>query len=536
MRLTQAIPMPIRIRTLPAGFGLVGTAIGVVALHLCLSLRYPNTSWITPSGWIVMYVLVLIATARQVARSAPEARWRWCLVALNACLAIASFLCILYAELRVVANPMSEWLNELFRSYRGLALLLVVCMPEETEYRLNRLLDVLQAVLIGLIFFALFSPSLLSANGVAQGMPGDDVLNRYIYAQSTIVCLLATLAVFTARTEDSRLFHRVLAMYLWIGTPISIFTNHYLINLWQVPDASPLFTLSDLCLLAFVTVITLTRKAIPARQPSQPLIFLRLGAAVFLPLFALLASMLLAIAGHHPVLGILSGLLSLVLFGVRSANGQLQVLNGQWKLEAANAQLELLSQRDPLTGLYNRRWFAERLDREWRRLQRVSAPLSVLLLDVDFFKLYNDTQGHSAGDAALKTVSAALARTLRRGGDALVRYGGEEFIALLPETDAEGALVVAESMMHCLAELHIAHPASPFGLITISIGGVTAYSASQASHQEEIVAAADRALYRAKDRGRNGMNLVTFHSETASTMKSESRPRTPGANPADSAL
>jgi diguanylate cyclase (GGDEF)-like protein len=135
--------------------------------------------------------------------------------------------------------------------------------------------------------------------------------------------------------------------------------------------------------------------------------------------------------------------------------------------ERARAQEELvrLAGTDALTGLPNRRAFDERMDDEWRRGRRAGTPLSVLFIDVDYFKPYNDTYGHALGDDALATVAHSIATAVRRPGDVPARYGGEEFVVLLPDTPQEGALHIAEAIRQHVQACAIPHRASAFGKV-----------------------------------------------------------------------
>lgn len=172
-------------------------------------------------------------------------------------------------------------------------------------------------------------------------------------------------------------------------------------------------------------------------------------------------------------------------------------------LEAANLKLANLSYLDGLTGIANRRAFDECLAREWRRAGRESTPLSVIIVDIDCFKPYNDHFGHEAGDTALKQVARALAQSAERAGDKVARYGGEEFAAVLPDTDAAGAFVVAERMRGATLAMNIPHPHSlAEACLTISVGVSTA-TPTIGMQVDYLVDAADRALYQAKRAGRN---------------------------------
>jgi diguanylate cyclase (GGDEF)-like protein len=158
---------------------------------------------------------------------------------------------------------------------------------------------------------------------------------------------------------------------------------------------------------------------------------------------------------------------------------------------------------DGLTGVHNRRYFDERLITEWDRAARNAASLSVLMLDVDFFKRYNDHYGHQAGDDCLRQVARALDSGLKRPADLLARYGGEEFVCLLPDTDLPGAKQLAEQLGARVAGLQIEHANSTVaGFVTVSLG-VCCKPAGMQGSAAELLRQADGQLYLAKQRGRN---------------------------------
>ena len=173
------------------------------------------------------------------------------------------------------------------------------------------------------------------------------------------------------------------------------------------------------------------------------------------------------------------------------------------QLNRLNAELEALSQLDSLTQIYNRRTFTEQAEQQWLVATRQQQPVSALMIDVDHFKLFNDHYGHPAGDACLKKITQAIKSCLRRPLDLLGRYGGEEFIVLLPETDSVGAFRVAGSINKAVEALGLLHEVSPTSAVaTVSIGGATC--PRTAGHNlEELIKCADRALYKAKRSGRN---------------------------------
>jgi len=172
------------------------------------------------------------------------------------------------------------------------------------------------------------------------------------------------------------------------------------------------------------------------------------------------------------------------------------------KLAEAAAAMARLAATDQLTGVANRRRFNEELEREWRRTAREELPLSLLLLDVDFFKTYNDSYGHQGGDDVLKLVASTIENALRRPADLVARWGGEEFVVLLPVTDVAGAVEVAEIVRAAIETLHIPHRGSACGYLTVSVGVATGYP-SRNHAPGPLLAEADANLYEAKRQGRN---------------------------------
>ena len=170
-------------------------------------------------------------------------------------------------------------------------------------------------------------------------------------------------------------------------------------------------------------------------------------------------------------------------------------------------QLRDLSNRDGLTGVYNRRFLNETLDQEWKRMRREKQALSIIMADVDYFKLYNDTYGHQAGDECLKTVAMVLAECVSRPADFVARYGGEEFAAVLPTTDLEGASHVAEDFRSGIEALALLHEKSGIGNhVSVSVG-VSSIVPEERQTPQQLIELADQALYRAKEGGRNRVEL-----------------------------
>lgn len=186
------------------------------------------------------------------------------------------------------------------------------------------------------------------------------------------------------------------------------------------------------------------------------------------------------------------------------------------QLQEANERLQNLSFLDGLTGIANRRHFDQVLLQESKRAMRENTPLSLIMLDIDFFKSFNDTYGHLKGDDCLKMVASTLKQTLKRPGDFPARYGGEEFAVVLPNTDELGAAIVGEELQASIERANIPHINSLCAdRVTVSIGVVTRVS-GQSDTPEDLILAADRALYRSKHGGRNRVSVEHLGEEKMS--------------------
>ncbi|WP_197038429.1 GGDEF domain-containing protein [Billgrantia saliphila] len=173
-------------------------------------------------------------------------------------------------------------------------------------------------------------------------------------------------------------------------------------------------------------------------------------------------------------------------------------------------RLHQISTMDGLTGIANRRRFDDFLAQEWQRAHRCGHPLSVIFLDIDHFKEFNDHYGHVAGDDTLRAMAEALTRVVNRASDLVARYGGEEFVCVLPDTDLEGARQVADRIRRAIHDLNIPHAHSTqAGRVTASLGVASAFPADGRSNREALLAQADSQLYRAKHQGRD---QVASHS------------------------
>lgn len=186
-----------------------------------------------------------------------------------------------------------------------------------------------------------------------------------------------------------------------------------------------------------------------------------------------------------------------------------QMIIAERQLSTARNELEVIAQTDSLTLLANRRCFDTALLKEWGRASRNRSQIAIILLDIDWFKQLNDAYGHLQGDECLKHIAQLINFNVNRAGDLAARFGGEEFVILLPDTDLAGAISVAEKIRLSICEALIDHSASPSGIVTIS-AGVVAINVPEKDGHANALAEVDRLLYRAKSKGRNRVEGGAF--------------------------
>lgn len=251
-----------------------------------------------------------------------------------------------------------------------------------------------------------------------------------------------------------------------------------------------------------------------ASTSSSPYSFILFAVPILLPL-----SVVLLFDEDTEIRGI--GVLMILFFVIilrqllrihevlkESIINSLELEKSKEQTEMLARELYQLSTTDALTSVTNRRGFDEALESEWSRARRLKAPISLLMVDVDFFKTFNDTLGHIAGDECLQRVASALPGYVRRAGETIARYGGEEFAILLPNTTSGEAIEIAENIREGIMKLDVKHPASDVAdRITISIG-VHSVTPGQLEDSQQLIERADQALYQAKEAGRNRVHVA----------------------------
>lgn len=272
--------------------------------------------------------------------------------------------------------------------------------------------------------------------------------------------------------------------------------------LWAQALASVTFLFGDMQLLTFVL---LTQNGWLAgagvRNAASPSAILGQTLVTVLPT---VACTFFGTTGLVRLLSPVCFFYMLVLLRIARFYGDqmLSLMESEQRLAVANEQLIKLSSTDGLTGIANRRAFDERLAADWAFAVREAHDITVAIVDVDFFKRYNDNNGHLAGDDCLRAIAGRVAGTVWRASDLAARYGGEEFVVLLPGNGDQGAAEVAERLRRAVWDAHLPHESSPFGRVTISVG-VATMSPGLNDLPATLMTLADQALYNAKQAGRN---------------------------------
>lgn len=369
----------------------------------------------------------------------------------------------------------------------GVPVILVLAVPE-TEHWLVRLIDATLALGLGYLFFrhtfAFATMADASLENVGHLRSMFDIENLFI--------VLFGLIRFHASADSSqRRFFGSLAIYAVLYLATAAFINHLHSDVYYGywPDiviGLPFLILGGLALAGTKKGETASRASVSFEQA------VRVGGPLMLPAMLLIVSAVLVRSDPgHAIAGCATAILG---YGFRNIFVQVRSLN-------AHDRLERLTLVDALTGLANRRQFDASLRREWARAHRTDEGLALLMIDVDHFKLLNDSFGHPVGDRRLHDVAQALAACATRAPDIVARYGGEEFAAILPAVTPAQAILLAETMRSAVERLDLRSPA-PLGHVTVSIGiGHIDHVAD--GDVAALIAAADRALYEAKQGGRN---------------------------------
>jgi diguanylate cyclase (GGDEF)-like protein len=497
---------------------LIYMGLAVLCAHPIVVVFFPNQLLDPFYYFVTSFALFALGACIWRAWHCPRGlRVHWLLIA-------AAVISWLFANGIVIAStllnhppsPTTATLDDFFYFFYGIPLLLAISMPEKDKAsRAFFLLELLQAAAAGYLAYVVLFGSLPFTNIPAR--PISQVSLVIVFdVQNLLLAVLATARLVAAsRGSVERRYLAILTGYLWLyGISIAIFNHLVILSSFQANHpvlSNVLASVADLPFLALALAALLLPNPVWHAQGAEEKTSLALLVDNARPIFFGFSLVILSaiVARRHlaVALGFIIG--AFVVYGIRSALLQSRLQQTRIALEKANGRLGELAMQDGLTGVANRRSLNLRLETEWGRAQRSGKPLALIVMDIDHFKVLNDTYGHAIGDECLRHLVRALRSVLHRPGDMLARFGGDEFVALLPETDPPGAIHVAALMKEALGAHAWCGDGPPIPM-TISIG--CSCSEPHAGTVEALFEAADKALYQAKQQGRDRVEFMEMLS------------------------
>ena len=466
-------------------------ALGFLGAHLVLPRLVPGLA--KPVSLVFLALAPLLAAAACLMHRRGRG-WTALVVALG--LWSGGMVADLYEYLVPGTASGETSLSMLLFVLYGVPIIFTTASPASEHWPV-RVVDAVLALALGLLFFV----HTLSYATMAGSSPDGAANLRLMFdIENLFVAGFALMRFVTSRAPHDRDLFGVLSLFAAAYMVVAAYINH-------MQETADYGGMVDILIdLPFIVLLLLVWRRPGPRHDRAGLSASheRLAQAVS-PL--MLPATLLAVAAvllhAHPRWAVAGFATATLVYGLRNVLSHLRNL-------AERDRLSLLSQSDPLTALPNRRRFDDVLCREWARARRADTGLALLMIDIDHFKLLNDTMGHPRGDQYLCAVAAALAGCARRTSDLVARYGGEEFVAILPATSAEQAAELAEIMRLRVLDLALASPA-PIGRVSVSIG-VGHLARIGGEDPETLLGYADRALYVAKHDGRNRVRTLTLGS------------------------
>ncbi|CAN4279374.1 GGDEF domain-containing protein [Pseudoxanthomonas sp. LjRoot125] len=482
--------------------------LGIALLaHALLAVSYPQQVWVTPLGACLPLGVVLSYCLGQAKGASGVLRVRWGLLAVGTGLWMLGWGMSAYSQLTGADTSVVLPYLMVF-ALRAIPWLLAIVLTSNRKILAHtRRFDIAQSALLTLAVCLLYFPQI--AGGATFTIPLTGA-HQYTYHElvNVIIAAVAVAFVPVQPTMSERHFAIGLAAMLVSYAVSALVVNHLIIGGIAPPPGSPWFLLIDVAAAVFMVHQMVLAQGTPTSD-TLPVNGFRSIVVLLVPAVSPLAIILIsiALADYHAVLAGSIACAALGLYVARSVLTQHAFQRAKRELEAAHAHMRWLAEHDPLTGLPNRRQLTQALNAQWDEHVKAEAPVSVMFIDIDHFKLYNDTFGHAAGDECLARVAALLQQAVGTMPQALVaRYGGEEFVIVLPHTSLALAHRHAEHVREVVRHAGIAHMATASGRLSISIGIASAFPASEDPYPAGLLENADAALYAAKKRGRDQVN------------------------------
>jgi diguanylate cyclase (GGDEF)-like protein len=496
---------------------LFALCVVTVAAQVTILVVRPHASMASNLLISLAVFLVSLGCFRSAYKEPAETRKLWILVGSAFLISAFGQTLSTYQEWQSGSNIQTTALSsDFFFFVYGIPILLAISAGDKDPgLKLFGWLDGTQALVAAMLSYVqIFSvlPSLGTSTPISS-MELMDMNN----AENFLLVGAVTLRLFSNPSRTKQRFYQILAVYLWVYALVAL-TLGYFELAHDMPDG---FQDAAWCI---PYIVILGGMAFLRQQPEDGHLPKHEHRSISLlidnlsPVLFTLAIVLMGVGvGHeHRWLGFTCITISVGIYAIRAAllqekyfRSQQELTKTAFSLLNANDRLTKLSIRDGLTGIYNRRHFDEVLQREWDRAARTGEMLSMLMIDVDCFKALNDLYGHQEGDECLRRVALDVEAKLRRPGDFVARYGGEEFTVILPGSDLEGAMLLAEEIRLSVAALNLPNEDSTaHRVVTVSIG-VSAGRPTESTSPEELLKLADAALYRAKLSGRNQTQSIT---------------------------
>lgn len=362
----------------------------------------------------------------------------------------------------------------------------------------QRGIDAFLALALGLLYFGLIHA--LNALNVVGNDVSPPLIAHLFDLENAYLAITALIRLLASDSRRQREFFGVLVVYTVSYALVAFYYNHH-VAMDVAPQTGSLYDLLvDVpFLLLVVSSLLPPRQDLPRPSPTLAR-FVRTASPQLLALSILVVAIFLM--RHRFVLGAIGVVVALLGSGLRSVLGEVRRAQIEVQLRDDQERLTELARIDVLTGVANRRAFEEAYASACATASRGRHGISLLMIDIDRFKQYNDCYGHPAGDRCLQSVATALQGLQGRRSDVLARYGGEEFVLLMPDSTCAGALLVAHRLCDAVRQLGIEHVASPSGRVTVSVGGASLDVMGDPLGRQ-LIEAADRALYLAKEGGRD---------------------------------
>jgi diguanylate cyclase (GGDEF)-like protein len=487
---------------------LILAALAFLALHSAAVVLAKGAAM--PASYVFLIAGPICATLACFWRSrhcSGIARGKWLLVAIGFAFWSAGMILSARVEIFLHAQQNFAFLGDfIYFSYGVPVLVALSVTTHDQNFRPILLLDAMQALLaLVLAYFVLFNV-LPFARSIAHPVPVPVLVHVY-NIENVVLILAAIFPLLASPKGEEKAFYRILGGYC-ISYAIVVGVYNYATAYWHLNTGTLADVITDVpfLLLAVLAIgVEVGCSESPQFGANPVALFVNNASPILFTLAVLALGAYLTTKTLY--LGLFVTCLALVTYCLRATILQSRYFSVQLALHEANGKLEELSLRDPLTGVANRRGFERALNLECERAERTGEPLSLLMLDIDYFKVLNDRNGHVHGDECLVGIATELENNLNRSSDTIARYGGEEFAVVLPKTDLEGAKRVAEKLRSAVLELFIPNETEMSDFVTISVG-IAAYGCTPDGSINAFVDAADKALYAAKRNGRNRFEIA----------------------------